>query len=42
MANFLEKFEVILENEGALDAIELNEKFMAEHLGVRPEELAFL
>jgi hypothetical protein len=31
-----------LEKEDVSDAIELNEMFLAEHLGVRPEELSRL
>ena len=42
LANFQEKFEEIIQNEDVEDAIELNEKFLAEHLGVRAEELSIL
>ena len=42
LTNFQKKFEEIIENEDVSDAIELNEKFMAEHLGVRAEELSTL
>jgi hypothetical protein len=38
ISNFQEKFEEILENnEDVEDAIELNEKFLADHLGVPSE-----
>ena len=39
LSNFQEKFEEIIENDEVEDAIELNEKFLAEHLGVKSEEL---
>ena len=42
LANFQEKFEEIIENEEVGDAIELNEKFLAEHLGVDALELSRL
>lgn len=42
LVNFQEKFEEILENEEVEDAIELNEKFLAEHLGVPQDELSRL
>ena len=42
LANFQERFEEIIENEEVSDAIELNEKFMAEHLGVPANELSRL
>ncbi|TNV71337.1 hypothetical protein FGO68_gene1216 [Halteria grandinella] len=42
LSNFQEKFEEIIENEEVEDAIELNEKFLAEHLGVKCEELSRL
>lgn len=42
LSNFQEKFEEILQNEDVEDAIELNEKFLAEHIGVKPEELSLL
>lgn len=42
LSNFQEKFEEILENEEVEDAIELNEKFLADHLGVKCEELCIL
>jgi len=42
MSNFQEKFEEIIESDQVEDAIELNEKFLAEHLGVKAEELSRL
>jgi hypothetical protein len=42
ISNFHEKFEEILENHEVSDAIDLNEKFLAEHLGVKHEELSLL
>jgi hypothetical protein len=42
LTNFQEKFEQIIENEEIEDAIELNEKFLAYHLNVRPEDLSKL
>jgi Leucine-rich repeat (LRR) protein len=41
-ANFQERFEEMIKNEEVSDAIELNEKFMAEHLGVPANELSRL
>ena len=40
LTNFQEKFEQIIENEEVEDAIELNEKFLSYHLGVKMEELS--
>lgn len=37
-----EKFTEIIENEEIEDALELNEKFLSQHLNVRPEELSRL
>ena len=42
LTNFQEKFEEIIENEEVEDAIELNEKFLSLHLGVKSEELSKL
>ena len=42
LSNFQEKFEEIIENEEVEDAIELNEKFLAYHLGVEMEDLSRL
>jgi hypothetical protein len=42
ISNFQEKFEEIIENQEVSDAIELNEKFLAEHLGVEASELSKL
>ncbi len=42
ISNFQEKFEEIIENQEVSDAIELNEKFLAEHLGVEASELSRL
>lgn len=42
LSNFQEKFEEIIENEEVEDAIELNEKFLSQHLSVKHEELSKL
>jgi len=42
LTNFQEKFEEIIENEEVEDAIELNEKFLSLHLGVKSEDLSKL
>ena len=42
LSNFQERFEEIIENEEVEDAIELNEKFLAQHLNVKHEDLALL
>jgi hypothetical protein len=42
LSNFQEKFEEIIQNEEVEDAIELNEKFLAEHLGVQIPDLGRL
>lgn len=42
LTNFQEKFEEIIENEEVEDAIELNEKFLSQHMGVKIEDLSKL
>lgn len=42
LTNFQERFEEIIENEEIEDAIELNERFLSQHLGVKLEELSTL
>lgn len=42
ISNFQEKFEEIIQNHEVSDAIDLGEKFLAEHLGVKLEELSTL
>lgn len=41
-AGFQEKFFDIIDNEEIENDIELNEKFLSQHLEVPPEELALL
>lgn len=40
LTNFQEKFEQIIENEEVEDAMELNEKFLSQHLNVAVEDLS--
>ena len=40
LTNFQEKFEQIIENEEVEDAVELNEKFLSQHLNVNSEDLS--
>ena len=42
LTDFQERFEEIIENEEVEDAIELNEKFLSQHLSVNVEDLSKL
>lgn len=42
LSNFQERFEEIIENEEVEDAVELNERFLSKHLGVKHEDLSKL
>ena len=41
-ANFQEKFFDIIDNEEVENVIDLNEKFLSQHLGIDVDDLSFL